>query len=408
MQHSLSTGVEFMHERQSSIAITAATDTVGANLYNPDVNGPFLPLVPNGGFSNGTTLTAAVYAFDTLKLNEQWQLNGGLRWEKFRTDFDSATYTAAAGTTPASLVQNAPQSLADSLSTWKLGALYKPVANGSIYASASTSMQPPGGANVTLSSTATNINNPNLSPQEANNLELGAKWDLAGGALALTGAVFRSENKNEIVTDAALGESVQAGKRRVQGMELGAVGQISPAWSASAGLALLKAEVLRGSTAAATGTLIPFTPEQSLTMWSTYKLPSGFEYSGEWVEGEITGQGTARYPNGSVYEGTFLKGQPEGKGKITAPDGRTYEGDWVQGQMTGQGVARYANGAIYEGAFSRGQHNGTGKLTNPSGYTYEGDWVLGVKEGTGKITYPDGATYQGTLVKGQRSGKGKL
>ena len=71
----------------------------------------------------------------------------------------------------------------------------------------------------------------------------------------------------------------------------------------------------------------------------TYRLPSGFEYSGDWVEGEITGQGTARYPNGSVYEGAFLKGQPEGKGKITAPDGRTYAGDWIQGAMTGQGVA---------------------------------------------------------------------
>ncbi|MCU0904155.1 MAG: 2-isopropylmalate synthase, partial [Tabrizicola sp.] len=90
----------------------------------------------------------------------------------------------------------------------------------------------------------------------------------------------------------------------------------------------------------------------------TYRLTSGFEYTGEWVEGEITGQGTARYPNGSVYEGTFVKGQPEGKGKITAPDGRTYEGDWVQGQMTGQGIATYANGSVYEGGFVRGQHDG--------------------------------------------------
>ncbi|TAG18822.1 MAG: 2-isopropylmalate synthase, partial [Rhodobacterales bacterium] len=73
----------------------------------------------------------------------------------------------------------------------------------------------------------------------------------------------------------------------------------------------------------------------------TYRLPSGFEYSGDWIEGEIVGQGTARYPNGSVYEGAFLNGQPDGNGKITAPDGRTYEGAWVQGQMTGQGVARY-------------------------------------------------------------------
>ena len=278
LHHSLSTGVEFMHERQSSIAITArtATDADATNVYNPNINGPFLPLAPNGAFSNGTTLTAAVYAFDTVKLNEQWQINGGLRWEKFRTDFDSATFTAATNT----LVQNAPQALADSLSTWKLGALYKPAANGSIYASASTSMQPPGGANVTLSTSGTNANNPNLAPQEANNLEVGTKWDLLGGALALTGALFRSENENEIVTDATLGESVQAGKRRVQGVEFGAVGQINQAWTASAGLALIKAEVLRGSTVANTGTLIPFTPEQSVTVWSTYKLPSGWTLGG--------------------------------------------------------------------------------------------------------------------------------
>lgn len=274
--HALSTGIEFMHERQASNAITArtATDADATNVYNPDINGPFLPLAPNGAFSNGTTLTAAVYVFDTVKLNEQWQLNGGLRWEKFRTEFASATFTAATST----LTRNAPLSLVDDLTTWKLGALYKPAPNGSIYASASTSMQPPGGANVTLNSSATNINNPNFSPQEANNLELGTKWDLVDGKLALTAALFRSENKNEIVTNAA-NEALQIGKRRVQGVELGAVGQVSTTWTASAGLALLNAEITNGN-AQTTGTVIPFTPEQSLTVWSTYTGLPGWTLGG--------------------------------------------------------------------------------------------------------------------------------
>ena len=71
----------------------------------------------------------------------------------------------------------------------------------------------------------------------------------------------------------------------------------------------------------------------------TYRLPSGYEYSGDWVEGQILGQGVAKFPNGSVYEGSFAKGKPNGRGKITYADGGTYEGDWVAGQITGQGIA---------------------------------------------------------------------
>jgi catecholate siderophore receptor len=274
LHHSLSTGIEFMHERQASITLSLAPGAVQApaSIYNPDVNDVFQPLFANGGFSSGTTLTAAVYAFDTVKLNEQWQVNGGLRWEKFRTEFNSATFSNNV------LTRNAPLSVADSLTTWKLGALYKPAPNGSIYAAAATSMQPPGGANITLSANNNNVNNPNLKPQEGNNLELGTKWDLAGGKLALTGALFRSENKNEIVTNAA-GESLQIGERRVQGVELGAVGQATATWTVSAGLALMKADITRGN-AQTTGTVIPFTPEQSFTAWSTYNGLPGWTLAG--------------------------------------------------------------------------------------------------------------------------------
>ncbi len=278
LQHTLASGIEFMYERQNSITFTPVAAQVPANLYNPNVNDVFQPLFANGGFSRGSTLTAAAYAFDTVKLNEQWQLNGGLRWEKFRTEFDSATYTAATSTAPATLTRNAPLGLADSMTTWKLGALYKPAPNGSVYVSAANSMQPPGGANITLSANNNNINRPNLKPQEGSNLELGTKWDLADGKLALTGALFRSENKNEIVTNAA-GDSLQIGERRVQGIELGAVGQVSATWTVSAGLALMKTNITRGNEQT-TGTVIPFTPEQSFTAWSTYKGLPGWTLAG--------------------------------------------------------------------------------------------------------------------------------
>ena len=102
----------------------------------------------------------------------------------------------------------------------------------------------------------------------------------------------------------------------------------------------------------------------------TYKLANGYEYTGEWVAGEIKGAGTARFPNGSVYVGLFVAGKPQGKGKITFADGGTYDGDWADGKMTGIGVAHYANGAVYTGAFIDGVHDGKGVIENPGGYRY--------------------------------------
>ncbi len=93
----------------------------------------------------------------------------------------------------------------------------------------------------------------------------------------------------------------------------------------------------------------------------TYTLPNGFEYSGEWVGGEIKGLGRARYPNGSVYEGEFTKGLPNGRGKITFADGGSYEGKWQSGKRTGEGVARYANGAVYTGTFKDGNARRSGR-----------------------------------------------
>ena len=81
----------------------------------------------------------------------------------------------------------------------------------------------------------------------------------------------------------------------------------------------------------------------------TYRLPSGYEYSGEWVEGEIRGEGRARFPDGSVYEGEFVAGKPEGQGTITFADGGSYTGAWVDGRIEGEGVAEYADGRPLRG-----------------------------------------------------------
>ena len=47
-----------------------------------------------GASTDGSTLTAAVYLFDTIDLSDQWQLSAGLRFERYRTEFTSVPATA--------------------------------------------------------------------------------------------------------------------------------------------------------------------------------------------------------------------------------------------------------------------------------------------------------------------------
>jgi catecholate siderophore receptor len=270
--HSLSTGFEFIYERQNQQNRVVSGTQAPANLYHPSTGDVFQPLVDNGAYTKGSTLSAAVYAFDTLKFSEQWLVNGGLRWEKFHTETNSAALNSA---TPAVLVQNSPLGLTDNLLSWKVGALFKPTPDGSIYLTVSNAYQPPGGANFSLNALSTNQASPSTDPQEGSNIELGTKWDLFGGKLSATAAIYRSENKNELVSDgAAVPTFSQVGKRRVDGVELGMVGQVTPALNLSAGVAYMDPKILRGVPAGASannGGVIVYSPKVTFSSWASYK-----------------------------------------------------------------------------------------------------------------------------------------
>lgn len=287
-KHALSTGFELIYERQSTQTPQTLTNTTlpaslqqqPANLYDPSLDDPFQTPPYKGAYTKGNTLSAAVYAFDTINLSERWMVNGGVRWERYHTETNSATFTAATATTPESLVQNPPLSTNDNLFSWKLSAVYKPADNGSVYATVSNSYLPPGGNNFALSSAENSANQPDLDPQQGSNVEVGTKWDFLDGKLAFTGAIFRSENKDELVSDGATPATYsQVGKRRVDGVELGVVGQVTPALNLSAGFAYMDSEIVKG-TPAQQGGVIVYTPKITFTSWATYKLPFGLTVGG--------------------------------------------------------------------------------------------------------------------------------
>ena len=74
-----------------------------------------------------------------------------------------------------------------------------------------------------------------------------------------------------------------------------------------------------------------------------------------------------------AYEGSFDEnGQPNGKGRLKFKDDddfdrNVYEGEWIHGQMSGQGQMSFVSGDIYDGSFLEGVPHGPGQFTYASG-----------------------------------------
>ena len=295
VKHEVSGGVEFIYESQINYTVgipfaspTSATRAtqVNGNLYSPSTNDVFQSVVRDGGKSDGETTTSAIYVLDTISLNDQWEISAGLRAENYRTRYDSLTRQGTVTPTqiiPIGTLVGSSLNADDQLIGWKLGGVYKPTENGSIYVSYATSQLPPGGANFSLSTSATNANNPNVDPQKGVNEEIGTKWNVYGDKLALTAAVFRSTNDNEFVTNTD-GTTSNVGERRVQGVELGASGIITQNWQVNAGLAYMEPEITHGNrataAAATTGGDIQWSPKLTFTLWNSYTFANGLVLGG--------------------------------------------------------------------------------------------------------------------------------
>lgn len=302
-KNSFTGGIEFIHERQKNKGFgTAATTTSGiphsatvntpANLYDPNDSDLLGKPYANGANTDGRTSTMAIYAFDTIDLNDQWQVNGGVRFERYDTRATGTSISPAGRNVPA-VTTLVPFSLSDSdnLSSYKAGILYKPATNGSVYLSYGSSYTPPASANFALSADPDNQNSGALDPQKTENLELGTKWNLLNDQLNVTAALFRTENDKQTSFDPVTTQATQMGKTRVTGYELMAVGNLTEYWQISAGLTKLNAKSLdqnsqNSSGVVSTSTGVRWIPEYSATLWTQYSyndftIGGGARYMGE-------------------------------------------------------------------------------------------------------------------------------
>jgi len=271
IKHEFSVGLELMYERQKSLGFSTAGLTIpAANLYAPNHEDNLPKPYKTGAYTDGDTKTVAAYVFDTLKLNERWQLNAGLRIDHFKTNTESRTLSN-------NVLMPSKVGLSDNLLSWKAGAVYKPASNGSIYAAYAKSMTPPGSGNFSLSTSSTSQQNAAMDPQETINYELGTKWELLDKRLSLTAAVYRTDNEKQVSYDSFSDSYFQEGKTRVDGIELAAVGQLTRSWQIAAGVAKMKTKQIdqlskNSSGAVSETTGVRWSPDLTATLWTSYSV----------------------------------------------------------------------------------------------------------------------------------------
>lgn len=300
LAHSLVTGAEFSHEEYNRDTFNSGLPSGNAwplfDLYNPPGywGGPTLKTVTQ---EVDTELdTRALYVFDTVELNEQWQVNAGLRYERF--EGTGKTLATATGVTTR-------LDSSDDMLSGRVGLVYKPAQNGSIYVAWGNSFNP-SAENLASTGSGLSADTQDLDPEENETWELGTKWDLLDQRLSLNAAVFRVTKTNgRIDNNDPLGDPVVLdGKQRVDGVELGASGKLTEQWQVFANYTYLDSEIIKSDTPAEEGQALANTPPRSFSLWTTYDLPAGFQvgYGAQYVsQRNVTIASTTKVPDYWVH-----------------------------------------------------------------------------------------------------------
>lgn len=269
VRHDVVTGVEFARETTHNQNSAQSTNQPDVDLVSPDPGQrPFGPMPANSGNPGETRLDlVGLYAFDTVRLGDRWQLTGGLRWDGVDVDY-RLTELATGETTEIDRT--------DQMVSWRAGVTYKPRLEGSVYLAYGTSFNPSVDAAATGAGFSTNenaANNPNLEPEETRNYEAGIKWDAFGGRLSLNGALFRTEKVNARTRNLNSDPFVLEGRHQVNGVEMSASGSLSDRWTLIAAYAFMESEIAASANAAERDNDLALTPEHTFSVWTTYQLP---------------------------------------------------------------------------------------------------------------------------------------
>jgi catecholate siderophore receptor len=261
VKHEFMTGVEYGRQVSDNFRNSGVIDPLNnrVSFLNPTFLGPVsFSQSPTDADNHGVVEVVGIYLQDQITLLPQLKAVLGIRYDNFDANFVNNRNGQRIHTN-------------DGLVSPRVGLIYKPIEEVSIYGNYSLAYVPRAGdqlSSLTLSNAA-------LKPESFMNLELGAKWDIRPD-LALTTALYQLDRSNVITQDPSdLSRTNLVDGQRSRGAEIGLMGRITPQWSVMGGYAYTDAEISKalvtstGSTTPA-GSVVAQVPKHTVSMWNRY------------------------------------------------------------------------------------------------------------------------------------------
>ncbi len=268
IEHMVIFGAEYIHTNSDQGRFNADWNDLGNDKETFSANGPFTTggvgvnsannatSVIYSDLNDDTRADIDVYSFyiqDEIQLLEQLQLVLGARFDSF----DISVKNVKGGT---------QGSQKDEEVTPRLGIVYKPRENVSVYASYSKTFLPQSGEQFA------NLGDEGLDPDEFTNLEVGMKWDFNRG-LSLTTSIF--EVQQDIINDNGQGDS-RTEESEISGFEAQLQGRLTDKWFITAGYSYLDGEIEDQEDVNIDGNRPRELPENMFSVWNQYQVTEQF------------------------------------------------------------------------------------------------------------------------------------
>lgn len=259
-RHTLLGGAEFGLQLTDNFRNTGyfnnTATTFLASYDNPTINTPvtFRQSATDANNHLKATVVAA-YVQDQIELSRFVQVIAGVRFDRF----DLKYYNNRNG-------DNLRRT--DNLTSPRLGILFKPVAEVSLYANYSVSYLPSSGDQFSSLTTITQ----QVKPEKFGNYEVGVKWDISH-SFSFNTAIFRLDRTNTRATDPNdPTRIIQTGSQRTNGFEIGINGNITRAWKLAGGYAYQDAFITSATTAARLDAQVGQVPHHNFSIWNNYQI----------------------------------------------------------------------------------------------------------------------------------------
>jgi len=268
LEHRVLTGVEIGSQRRDPTLYKAAASGAGSSavpalvLDSPDRRLRHTGRTVISSDNHTEVESQGLYVQNQLRLNDQWQLLGGLRYDRFAIEtnnplLDLTEQRDSHGTSP------------------RVGVIWTPLPDHSFYASWSKTFSPAGGGLIGLTPGAKGNAN-DLSPEMTRQKEVGVKSDWLDQRLSTTLAIYELELYNRRTRDPEdPGSFLLSGLQRSRGIELTAAGNVTGNWYVRGGLGLQDATVVKDNNGFA-GKRVNNVAQRNGSLFLTWKPEQGW------------------------------------------------------------------------------------------------------------------------------------